>query len=372
MDEPLGILFENPLMDQVKTCQNKCIFCFIDQLPKNLRSSLYLKDDDSRLSFLMGNYLTLTNMKKGEIEKIKKFGISPLKISIHTTNTDLRVKMLKNKNAGKILDILNEFKSTNIEIDCQIVLVPGYNDKVELFNTISDLIEYHPTVRSVAVVPVGITKYRKGLVELRGVTKEESRQTIESIHKIQNECLNKLKTRFVFLGDEFYLKAGTGMPSYEAYEDFNVLDNGVGMLRVFEKEVVDQLELIEPTFLDKKITIVTGYLAYDFMKRIASMIVSKVDGLDINVKCIRNEFFGPEVTVSGLITGVDIMNQLDVEPDNVYLLPNNMFKKDEFIFLDNTHFQDLVEQLGVVFRIVEVSGKALIKEMMESERWEDQ
>ncbi|MBN2285399.1 MAG: DUF512 domain-containing protein [Tissierellales bacterium] len=366
MDESLGILFENPLMDQIKTCSNKCIFCFIDQLPKGMRSSLYIKDDDSRLSFLMGNFLTLTNMKDEELNKIITYGISPIKISIHTTNPELRVTMLNNKKAANILKILDRFVNTNIRIDCQIVLVPDYNDYEELEKTITDLQRYYPVVRSVAVVPVGITKYRKGLVSIKPVTQEQCRDHINIINNFQKDFLININTRFVFLSDEFYINGKVALPPYEFYEDLTLLENGVGMVRSFEKEILDELDKINELKIDKNYSIITGTLAYDFMKEIAEKIKKKIRGIKIEVFEVQNHFFGQFVSVSGLITGQDIAAQLGGKLTGTVLIPNNMLKSEENIFLDDYKLEDLEKELQIIIKVIETNGEALIREILES------
>jgi putative radical SAM enzyme (TIGR03279 family) len=364
MDEPLGIIYENALMDEVKTCLNKCIFCFVDQLPKNMRTSLYLKDDDSRLSFLMGNYLTLTNMTDREIEKIIEYGISPIKVSVHTTNPELRKRMLKNKNADKIMSLFEKFKNTNIEIDCQVVLVPGYNDKSELSKTISDLYDLLPVIRSVAVVPVGITRHRKGLPDIRGLTRDECRENIQLINEMQKKFLQGKGTRFVYLSDEFYIRGQHELPDYGEYEDFHVLDNGVGMVRVFEREVDEALKNLRKLKIEKRISILTGSLAYDFMIDITAKISKKIDGIVIEVFEIKNDYFGRDVNVSGLVTASDIINQVKGRLGSEVLIPDNMLKKDESVFLDDITLVDLEKELGVLVKPIEVSGYKFVKEII--------
>ncbi|HBH12166.1 MAG: Uncharacterized protein XD91_1529 [Clostridiales bacterium 38_11] len=364
MDESLGIVYENALMDEVKTCQNKCIFCFVDQLPINMRSSLYLKDDDSRLSFLTGNYLTMTNMTDNEIDKIIEYGISPIKVSVHTTNPELRKKMLNNKNADKIMQVFNRFRNTNIEIDCQIVLVPGYNDESELSKTILDLYTLSPVIRSVAVVPVGITRHRQGLSDIRGLTQDECRNTIHAIKGIQKKFLKEKGTRFVYLSDEFYIKAKFELPEYREYEGFHVLENGVGMVRVFEREVDDALKKIKNRKAEKKFTVLTGSLAYDYMREITTKICQKIEGVVIDVIEIKNDYFGRDVSVSGLVTASDIIKQRKGRLGANVLIPDNMLKKDENVFLDDIGLIDLEKELGVSVKPVEVNGYSFVKEII--------
>ncbi|MFW5890923.1 MAG: DUF512 domain-containing protein, partial [bacterium] len=242
IDDDIGIEFENPLMDKIKTCTNKCVFCFIDQLPKNLRSSLYVKDDDTRLSFLSGNYLTLTNLKEKDIDKIIRYGLSPLKVSVHTTNPELRFQMLKNKNAKNIMKTLNKFKGTNIKIDTQIVLCKDLNDGDELRKSIEDLKNLYPNVRSISVVPVGLTKFRNDLPKIYGFDAESSSEVLDIIQKYNKKYKKEIKTNFVFPSDEFYINANKKIPKHEYYEDYEQIENGVGMMRLFNWEIGEELK----------------------------------------------------------------------------------------------------------------------------------
>jgi putative radical SAM enzyme (TIGR03279 family) len=367
IDETLGIVYENSLMDKVKTCSNKCVFCFIDQLPKGMRKSLYLKDDDSRLSFLLGNFLTMTNMKDEELGKIIEYGISPIKISVHSTNPETRKRLLKNESGGNILEIIKRFEGTNIVIDCQIVLVPEINDRDDLEKTIEDLIGCYPTVRSVAIVPVGLTKYRDGLEEIRGFTEEEFGYTINQVEKYQKKCFEETGTRFVYLGDEFYINGKIDLPEYETYEDFTLIENGVGMVREFEREVDDALENIDLDDLprsDKKISLATGELSYDLMTKTVLKVTERFKNLSIDVLKIRNEYFGEEVTVSGLVTGGDIIKQLKGIVKNTLLIPKEMLKSDEDVFLDDLMLNEVEDELGVRIVPVKVNGYNLINEII--------
>jgi putative radical SAM enzyme (TIGR03279 family) len=367
IDETLGIVYENSLMDKVKTCSNKCVFCFIDQLPKGMRKSLYLKDDDSRLSFLLGNFLTMTNMKDEELDKIIEYGISPIKISVHSTNPETRKRLLKNESGGNILEIIKRFEGTNIVIDCQIVLVPEINDRDDLEKTIEDLIGCYPTVRSVAIVPVGLTKYRDGLEEIRGFTEEEFGYTINQVEKYQKKCFEETGTRFVYLGDEFYINGKIDLPEYETYEDFTLIENGVGMVREFEREVDDALENIDLDDLprsDKKISLATGELSYDLMTKTVLKVTERFKDLSIDVLKIRNEYFGEEVTVSGLVTGGDIIKQLKGIVKNTLLIPKEMLKSDEDVFLDDLMLNEVEDELGVRIVPVKVNGYSLINEII--------
>lgn len=361
-DEDLGIEFTNPLIDRARSCRNKCIFCFIDQLPPNMRETLYFKDDDSRLSFLQGNFITLTNMSDEEIDRIIAYRLSPINISVHTTNPNLRVKMLNNKNAGKIFSILKRFKEAELKVNCQIVLVSGVNDGIELERTLKDLSSLYPSVKSVAVVPVGITKYREGLPKLEPFNKETSEELLSLIEKAQNKFLNNMGTRFVFASDEFYAMTNRILPSYDEYEGFPQLENGVGLMKSFEYEVDKELENIkEEKILNKKYIIATGTLANRFMNKIKDKVKEKFKGLRLDVIPIDNNFFGKTITVSGLITGQDIIEQLrDFKDIDGIIIPKSMLRQDSDIFLDDLTVKDIENRLMVKIIPIEVSGREFI------------
>lgn len=361
-DEDLGLVFTNPLIDKAKSCRNKCIFCFIDQLPPNMRETLYFKDDDSRLSFLQGNFITLTNMSDEEIDRIIKYRLSPINVSVHTTNPELRVKMLNNKNAGRIYEILKRFKEANLEVNCQIVLVPEVNDGDELDRTLLDLSELYPTIESVAVVPIGITKYRENLQKVKPYTKESAEYLLNFIFQKQNNFLEKLDTRFVFASDEFFALTKKELPDYDEYEGFPQLENGVGLMKLFEDEVVKELNKIkEPIQLNRRYVFATGTLAYDFIVRIKDMILEKFIGLEIIVVPIVNKFFGETITVAGLVTGQDLAAQLS-GMDNIdkVIIPRSMMKRDEEVFLDNLTIEELSKKLNIPVVPAKVEGKSLI------------
>lgn len=363
-DEDLGIIFNNPLIDKAKSCRNKCMFCFIDQLPPNMRETLYFKDDDSRLSFLQGNFITLTNMSDDEIDRIIKYKLSPINISVHTTNPELRVKMLKNKNAGKIYDILKRFHQAKLKVNCQIVLVRGVNDGEELKNTLTDLAELYPTIGSVAIVPVGITKYRQDLEKLNPFDKDSSNSLLEDIFLLQDRFFKKINTRFVFLSDEFFALSDKKIPSKEYYEGFPQLENGVGLIRSLEDEVVKELEKIDNYKSNKKkILIATGTLAYDFLKNLFGKIQEKFKGLKIKVIPITNHFFGDTITVAGLITGGDLIEQVKNLDFDTLFIPRSMMKAGEDIFLDNLTVKEVEKILNTNIIISEVDGKALIENL---------
>lgn len=364
-DEDLGIIFTNPLIDQAKNCRNKCIFCFIDQLPPNMRETLYFKDDDSRLSFLQGNFITLTNMNDSEIDRIIDYRLSPINISIHTTNPDLRIKMLNNKNAGRILDIIKRFYDAKLEINCQIVLVPGVNDGKELERTLYDLSKLYPSVESVAVVPVGITKYREKLAVLDSYNKQSAEEFLSFIESFQTKYLYELGTRFVFPSDEFYALANRTTPVYEAYEGFPQLENGVGLMRLFQYEIEEELSKVENIYRrNKKIIIATGILAYDCIVDIFKKIQKKIPGLEIEVVPIVNNFFGDKITVSGLVTGIDLISQLKGKESDAIIIPISMMKCDEEIFLDNISLDEASKELATNVIVSKVSGKDIISKLL--------
>lgn len=361
-DEDLGIEFTNPLIDRAKSCRNKCIFCFIDQLPKGMRETLYFKDDDSRLSFLQGNFITLTNMSDEEIDRIIKYRISPINISVHTTNPELRIKMLNNKNAGKLLSILRRFKEADLKVNCQIVLVKGVNDGSELERTINDLSSLYPSVESVAVVPVGLTKYRENLHKIEPFDKESSMEVLDYILNKQNELLYKIGTRFVFASDEFFVMADYPIPQYDEYEGFPQIENGVGLMRNFEYEVEKELRNINNNIdLKKSYIIATGTLAYDFMCGIKDMILSKFNYLKLKVVAVENEFFGKSITVSGLVTGGDLVKKLSgYKGFDGIIIPRSMLRSDTEVFLDDLTVSDIERELNTKIIPAEVSGKGFV------------
>lgn len=343
-DDDLGIEFTNPIIDKAKSCRNKCVFCFIDQLPKGMRETLYFKDDDSRLSFLQGNFVTLTNMSEEDIDNIIKYRISPINISVHTTNPELRKTMIKNKFAGKLYEIMKRLADAQIQMNCQIVLCPGYNDKEELEITVSDLTKLYPYVNSAAAVPVGITKHRDHLPHLEIFNEKTASETIDLVNKLQEKYLKELGTRFIFLSDEFYMIANRQLLDYDEYEGFIQFENGVGMISKLEREIKDYLATNPKNSMDvkKKVSIATGHSAYNFICDMANCMMEKYPGLDIKVHKIINNFFGDTITVSGLITATDIIDQLKNEDlGQTLYIPRSMLKADEEIFLDNITLEEL-------------------------------
>lgn len=358
-DEDIGIVFENPLMDNIKVCSNKCIFCFIDQMPKGMRKTLYVKDDDTRLSFLYGNFITLTNLKDDEIERIIKYKISPIKVSVHTTDSNLRKYMMGNDKDIDILEYLKKLIDAGITVDCQIVLVRDVNDKDQLDKTIRDLSSLHPGLRSVAVVPVGLTKFRDRLVEIRPFDKESATEIVRQVTELQNELYNKLDTRFIFIADEFYITSGMDFPSYEDYEDFDQLENGIGMCRLFKQQIEDLLDEYEGSEpIADEIAFVTGSAAYDLMVGLSEKIMKKIP-LKINVVKIINNFFGERITVSGLTTGKDIIEQMKDKNYKNIILPRNMIN-DNNVMLDDLTIQDLEKELNTEVTVCDVDGETLL------------
>ena len=349
-DDDLGIEFTNPIIDKAKSCRNKCVFCFIDQLPKGMRETLYFKDDDSRLSFLQGNFVTLTNMSEEDINNIIKYRISPINISVHTKNPELRKTMIKNKFAGNLYSIMERLAEAQIQMNCQIVLCPGYNDKEELERTVSDLTKLYPYVNSAAAVPVGITKHREHLPNLEIFNEKTAGETIDQVDKLQKKYLKELGTRFIFLSDEFYIMANRKLLDYDEYEGFIQFENGVGMISKFEREIKDYLENLSEDHKSKikKVSIATGHSAYEFMCEMAKCIMEKCPNVQIDVYKIINNFFGDTITVSGLVTATDIIDQLkDKNLGETLYIPRSMLKADEEIFLDNITLENLSDIMGL-------------------------
>ena len=347
-DEDLGIEFTNPIIDKAKSCRNKCVFCFIDQLPEGMRETLYFKDDDSRLSFLQGNFVTLTNMSEEDINNIIKYRISPINISVHTTNPELRQTMIKNKFAGELYSIMKRLADAKIQMNCQIVLCPGYNDKEELTRTIKDLETLYPYVNSAAIVPVGITKHRGHLPNLEIFNEKTANQTIDQVHELQKMYLEKRETRFAFLSDEFYIMANRKLLEYDEYEGFIQFENGVGMISKLEREIQNHLKKLSKDQISKKkkVSIATGHSSFEFIKKMAKEIMDICPNMQINVYKIKNNFFGETITVSGLITATDIIEQLkNQDLGETLYIPRNMLKSDEEIFLDNITLEELNETM---------------------------
>ena len=367
-DEDLGITFESSLMDEYHSCCNKCMFCFIDQMPPGMRETLYFKDDDSRLSFLQGNYITLTNMRDKDIERVIRYHLSPINISVHATNPELRCKMLHNRFAGKIMETLNRLRDADIEMNGQIVLCKGVNDGAELERSIRDLAGLYPQMQSMSVVPVGLSKYREGLYPLEPLTKEDAENALDIIGRFQNEMYERFGTHFVHASDEFYLLANRPLPPEEVYDGYVQLENGVGMLRLLIEETDYTLEALSGDERVHTLSLATGKLAYPFLRDIAAKVHEKFPNVNITVYEILNDFFGHGVTVSGLITGQDLIKQLKGKPlGEVLLLPANMFRSNEEVFLDDLTKQDVEKALQVPINIVKSDGQELIRAMLMEE-----
>ncbi|MBQ3052698.1 MAG: DUF512 domain-containing protein [Clostridia bacterium] len=363
--EELGFEFDTYLMDKKHSCRNKCIFCFIDQLPKGLRDTLYFKDDDSRLSFLFGNYITLTNITEHEIERIIKMHISPINISVHTTNPELRVKMMNNKNAGRALDIMKRFNQNGIKLNCQLVLCPDINDSKELERSLCDLLSME-NVECVAAVPVGLSGHREGLFELKPYTKEKALDVIKIIDEFGDMCFEKYGQRRVFAADEFYIKAGLDLPDASYYEEFLQLENGVGLVPLFKKEAKEAIDLCDYKLENKRsITVITGEAAYPFIKEIVDNVSKKWDNLECKVKAIKNNFFGGEITVAGLVTATDIEAQLKGEKlGEELLIPSVMLRDGGDMFLDSVTVEELSENLNVKITAVDNDGFVFLDKIL--------
>jgi putative radical SAM enzyme (TIGR03279 family) len=359
--EEIGLEFETYLMDKQHSCRNKCIFCFIDQLPKGMRESLYFKDDDSRLSFLFGNYITLTNITEHEIDRIIKMHISPINVSVHTTNPELRCKMMNNRFAGDTLKYLKRFADAGITLNCQIVSCPGINDGDELVRTLTDLEALG--VNMTAIVPVGLTRYRENLYPLVPYNKETAGQTIDIIEKMGDECVKKHGRRIFFPGDEFYLLAEREIPSPEFYEDFSALEDGIGMIAYLTDDVGWKLEELDADeSLCHKVTIACGEGVFPYMKRIMSMINEKFPNITINTRAIKNNFFGGGVNVSGLVTGGDLIDQLrDDDLGDRLIIPSSMLRFENDLFLDDVSTDDVERELGVTLVPVNNNGNDLVE-----------
>lgn len=366
--EDLGIDFENPLMDEMKSCSNKCIFCFIDQLPKNMRQTLYFKDDDSRMSFLAGNYVTLTNMKDEEIDRIIRYRMSPINVSVHTTNPKLRTFMLNNKFAGNVMDRIKNLVEAGIEVNCQIVLCRGINDESELDKSINELAEMYPGVKSISVVPVGITRHRDGLFELQPYDSESSDKVISQVEKLQESFVKNHDSRIVYLADEFYIMANRAIPDYKDYEDFPQIENGVGLISMLLHEFYEYLEVIVPYKTEKRtVSIATGVSPYKYIKEMTTVLENKFDRLKVNIYEIKNNYFGKNVTVTGLLTGIDLIEQLKgKELGTELLISRSMLKADEDILLDDYSLKMLEEAINIKITVVENDGKDFIEKILKN------
>lgn len=363
--DDIGLEFETYLMDKQRSCRNKCIFCFIDQLPKGMRESLYFKDDDSRLSFLFGNYITLTNLTEGEVDRIIQMHISPINISVHTTNPQLRVKMMGNRFAGESLSALYKLAAAGTAINCQLVICPGYNDGAELERSLTDLCGLCPSVQSIAVVPLGLTKHREGLAELTPFDADSAARVIDTVETYGEMMLEKYGSRVIFAADEFYIKAGRELPDAEFYEDFSQLENGVGMCALLKDEVLQAVLDAEGDDRVRSLSIATGYAAYPLICEIVDIIKNKWHNLDCKIYRIRNDFFGDSITVAGLLTGGDMLAQLQGKPLGDRLLVSDcMFKADADVMLDDISIKELSSRLGVPVVAVPNDGWQLLEAIL--------
>lgn len=367
-DEDLGIVFENSLMDNYKSCYNKCIFCFIDQNPKGMRDTIYFKDDDSRLSFLQGNYITLTNMKDEDIDRIINYHLAPINISVHTTNPQLRCSMLNNRFAGTILERIRKFYNAGIPMNGQIVLCKGINDGEELWRSISDLMEFVPVMESLSVVPVGLSDYRDGLFHLEPFDKEDACEVIDIIEHFQKKAYEKHGIHFVQASDEWYINAGRDFPEAERYDGFVQLENGVGMVRLMKEEFEQEFSAVQGDDRECEVSIVTGVLVYDSIKILVDRMKEKFPNVKIHLYKIINDFFGHRITVTGLLTGGDIIKQLKGKPlGQRLILPSNTLMADEPKFLDDVTLDQFIEALQVDVCIVESSGADFIHSVIGDE-----
>ncbi|QSO45741.1 DUF512 domain-containing protein [Alicyclobacillus mengziensis] len=362
-DEGLGVDWENPTVDKVRLCHNKCVFCFVDQIPTNMRQTLNVRDDDYRLSFLHGNFVTLTNVKDEELQRIVDLKMSPLNISVHTTNPELRVRMLANKRSGEIMRQIEFLAKGGIEMNTQVVLCPEWNDGEELNRTIRDLAPFYPAVRTLSVVPVGLTKHRRGLHSLRSCTPAEATRVIEQVAKWQAELRPKLGASFVHAADEFYVLANADVPPGEHYDDFAQTENGVGVIRTFLDELEESWPRVPRAVYGnkRKVAIVTGASAEQTIRK-SLMRLDAFRGLDYKVFPIVNDFYGNHVTVTGLLTGTDIVRQLQgqVEGFDTVLLPDIMLKDDADVFLDDYTVDKVEKELGLPITVVPATGTGLL------------
>lgn len=364
-EEDLGIVFESSLMDEYRSCSNKCIFCFIDQMPPGMRETLYFKDDDSRLSFLQGNYITLTNMSMEDIDRIIRYHLAPINISVHTTDPGLRCRMLHNRFAGDVLDKIRRFYDAGIPMNSQVVLCKGINDGKELDRTIKDLGDLLPYMESLSVVPVGLTRFREGLAPLEAFTKEDAKRVLSQIQGWQEYFRKEYGTSFVHASDEWFILAGRDFPPEDYYEGYGQLENGVGMMRLLISEVRQRLSGLTGDHRAGRVSIATGKLAFPTILEMTGEIREKFPGIAVEVYCIENHFFGERITVTGLLTGQDIINQLmDRDLGDVLLLPSNVLKAGEPVFLDDVTLEEMQQALQVPINIIQSEGADLVDKII--------
>ena len=371
--EDLGLTFENGLMSEYRSCRNKCIFCFIDQMPPGMRETLYFKDDDSRLSFLQGNYITLTNMSDRDIDRIIRFHLSPINISVQTMNPELRCRMLNNRFAGEALKKIDRLYEAGTEMNGQIVLCKGVNDGEELRYTIERLAAYAPHMQSVSVVPVGLSKFRDGLYPLEPFTKEDACQVIDLVEEWQKKLYEKHKLHFIHASDEWYILAERELPEESRYDGYIQLENGVGMIRLLYEEFMDALGEKEDDGTTEELSMATGFLPYPYLKRLLDRMAEVYPGRKIHLYPIRNDFFGEMITVAGLITGQDLVAQLKGKPlGSRLLLPSVMFKSGEEVFLDDMTRAQAEAALQIPINIVKSGGYDLLSAILNREAAEEQ
>ena len=364
-DEDLGLEFENSLMDEYRSCSNRCIFCFIDQMPPHMRETLYFKDDDSRLSFLQGNYVTLTNMGGHDLDRMIRYRLDPINISVHTTNPELRCRMLRNRFAGDICEKIRKLFEAEIEMNGQIVLCRGINDGEELDRTIGELAEFLPYLKSLSVVPVGLSRWREGLHPLEPFEREDALKVLATIHAWQEKLYQKYGKHFVHASDEWYLLAGAELPEEERYDGYPQLENGVGMLRLLCGEVEEELAQRAGDSLARQVSVATGVLAAPWIEKLAEQIRQKYPGVRVKIYPVINRFFGEKITVSGLLTGADLKEQLSgAELLERLLIPCNMLRDGENVFLDDVTVEELEEFLGVPIQVVDEPGSALVASVL--------
>ncbi|MBR2213214.1 MAG: DUF512 domain-containing protein [Eubacterium sp.] len=367
-DQDLGLIFDNELLDEYKSCTNKCIFCFIDQMPPGMRETLYFKDDDSRLSFIQGNYVTLTNMTDDDVDRIIRYNLSPINISVHTMDKELRCKMLNNRFAGDKLEYIKKLNDNNITMNAQIVLCKGYNDKEKLDETLEKMMPYVPNLKSCSVVPAGLTKFREGLAELEPFTKEEAKEVIAQVDKWQKVFKEKIGINYVYAADEFYMMSDTPIPEEDYYDGYPQIENGVGMTRSYLNEFYDYLDSYEGDDRVRTVSVVTGELFYNCSLEMADAINKKYPNIDIKVYKIINDFFGHTITVTGLLVGKDIIDQLKGKDlGDELLLPANTLKWGEDIFLDDVSLDELKDVLQTTPVIVKSNGKDFIDKILGEE-----
>lgn len=367
-EEDLGVEFENSLMDEYRSCRNHCIFCFIDQMPPGMRETLYFKDDDSRLSFLQGNYVTLTNMSDHDIDRVIRYHLAPINISFQTTNPKLRCEMLHNRFAGDIFPKVDRLFQAGIEMNGQVVLCKGVNDGEELERTIRDLSGYLPHLKSVSVVPVGLSKYREGLHPLELFNREDALGVLETVHRWQKKLYEQYGLHFIHCSDEWYILAGLPLPEEERYDGYLQLENGVGMLRLLEEEVQEELAHRKGDERVRRVSIATGKLAAPFIQENVERVRTVYGNVEAQVYPIRNDFFGELITVSGLITGQDLKEQLKGKDlGECLLIPCNMLRAGENVFLDDVTVEEVEEQLGVPVAVVDEDGVSFVHALTEKE-----